>query len=149
MTETEYKSFWDALIANARENSSARNIFGNYDEMYPKLQHITFDALDSDDWPNGINRNSIFLTFVADLETNKIWLHSFGHVWLTDKDKENPKYKYYAMCGMVDIAQDYGVKKFRKSTFKNADDLYSKLENYFVAVINALEKHTGGYPYKA
>ena len=39
-------------------------------------------------------------------------------------------------------------EKFRKQGFKSAEDLFNKIEQYFKAVMDAVTKYTGGYPYK-
>lgn len=71
-----------------------------------------------------------------------------GHVYLSPSDKQSEKYKYYVMRSMVEIATDYGVKKFRKQKYKNVQDLANKMNTYYSNVIQALEQYTGGYPYK-
>ena len=85
-----------------------------------------------------------------DFNKKKVQVHSNGHVYLAPNDRqENRRWKDYAMRGMVNIAaEDYGVKKFRKQSFKSAEDLFNKIEKYFKAVMDAVTKYTGGYPYK-
>lgn len=152
-TESEKNSFkneFNNIIATAKEKSSAVQIKGKYVGFCPYLQYITFDALKTEDYPNGIERNSAYVCFEVDLCNKKVSLHSTGSVWLSPKDKaEDSPYRYYAMRSMMDIAfKDYGVKKFRKQGYKTADDLYKKMETYFKAVMDAITKYTGGYPYK-
>lgn len=151
---TAFKEEFDNFLTIAKEKSSAVQVRGNRDnnfsEFYPHLQFITLDALKEEDWPNNIDMNSIYLCFEIDFKNKKVQLHTNGHVYLSPKDKqENSRWKYYAMRGMVNIAtEDYGVKKFRKQGFKSAEDLFNKVEKYFKAVMDAVTKYTGGYPYK-
>lgn len=113
------------------------------------LMFIRFDALDPKDYPNGINDNSIFITFKADLFTNKVEILYNGHVNLSPKDKaEVPRYKYLAMKSMNDVLIDKGGKKFRKQTFKDMADLFRRTETYYKNVMAAVTEYTGGYPYK-
>lgn len=153
-TDTEIKAFendFNNLLNTARENSSAVQIKGNFSVgLCPYMQFITFDALKTEDYPHNIDKNSIYLCFTIDYQAKKVELHSAGSTWLSPKDKaENSPYKYLAMRGISKIAaEDYGVKKFRKQTFKNTEDVFKRMETYYKAVINALIKYTGGYPYK-
>ena len=112
------------------------------------LLFIKLDALDDKDWSNGIDLNSIYFSFVYDEETKKLDLHSNGHVYLSNEDKQTDKYKYYAMKSIVEVHVDYGGKKFRKTLVKNSDDLITKISTYVNAVMEDVVKYTGGYPYK-
>lgn len=112
------------------------------------LLFIKLDALDDKDWSNGIELNSIYFSFVYDEETKKLDLHSNGHVYLSNEDKQTDKYKYYAMKSITKVHVDYGGKKFRKTLVKNSDDLITKISTYVNAVMEDVVKYTGGYPYK-
>ena len=112
------------------------------------LLFIKLDALDDKDWSNGIELNSIYFSFVYDEETKKLDLHSNGHVYLSNEDKQTDKYKYYAMKSITKVHVDYGGKKFRKTLVKNPDDLVNKISTYVNAVMEDVVKYTGGYPYK-
>ena len=52
------------------------------------------------------------------------------------------------MKSMTQIAVDKGGKKFRKSTFKDSEDLAKKLAKYYIDVMEYVTEYTGGYPYK-
>ena len=144
------KEVFNNILKVVTEKSSAVQVRGNFSEFCPHLQFITLDALKKEDWPNNIDLNSIYLCFEIDFNNKNVQVHSNGHVYLSPKDKqENSRWKYYAMRGMMNIAaEDYGVKKFRKQGFKSAEDLFNKIEKYFKAVMDAVTKYTGGYPYK-
>lgn len=116
--------------------------------IYAPIQFIRVDALDPKDYPNGIGDNSVFLCFSIDYEKRKVELHSVGHVWLSPKDLKTDKYRYMAMKGVHNVAIDMGVKKFRKSKFKDANDLAKKIATYYNKVMECVTKYTGGYPYK-
>ena len=151
--ETEIKTFetsFNDLLKLAKEKSTAKHILGHYKQgLCPYMQFIKFDALEPQDWPNNIADNSVFVTFCIDYQSKKVELHSTGHIWLSPKDKQDERLKYYAMRGMHNIAkEDYGVKKFRKQGFKDMKDLYNKMEKYYKAVMTAIKDYTGGYPYK-
>ena len=52
------------------------------------------------------------------------------------------------MRGMIEIAKtNYNIPRFRKQTFKSPSDLFNRIESYFRAVMGAVTKYTGGYPY--
>lgn len=114
----------------------------------PYMQFVRLDALEEKDYPHNIDINSIYITFKVDYSVNKVEVHSCGHVYLSKKDKESERYKYFAMKSMQDILVDNGGKKFRKCKFKDAKDLCEKMLNYFNTVMVEVEKYTEGYPYK-
>lgn len=155
-TESEiavFKNQYDALVLMAKNFSSAKQIIGYFDNTFKtcsNIQYIKFDALEKKDYPNNIPENSIFVCFEIDFDAKKVELSSTGHVYLSKKDADSDKYKYYAMRGMHNIAQeDYMVKKFRKQGFKTIDDLFDKMECYYKNVMKAITDYTGGYPYKS
>lgn len=112
------------------------------------LQYIRIDALDPKDYPNNIADNSVYITFAVDYDEKKVELRSSGHVYLSPKDLATPQYKYMAMKGVHNVAKDKGVKVFRKSKFKDAKDLATKMANYYNKVMECVTEYTGGYPYK-
>lgn len=142
------KADFESLLNLAREKSNTKQIIGRFGTFCPYLQYIRFDALEVKDYPHNIDRNSIYLCFGIDWVEKKVELHSFGHVWLSPKDKATDKYRYLAMKSMIDIYLDKGGKKFRKTSFKSVTDLFEKLNNYYNVVMQAVTEYTGGYPYK-
>jgi hypothetical protein len=126
----------------------AKNVTVSSGSLANNLIFIKLDALDKNDYPHGIESNSIFLLFVYDTETQKLDLHSDGHVYLSKSDLQTPQYKYYAMKSMSKVHVDLGGKKFRKTSIKNIDDLINKIATYFNTLMDDVIKYTGGYPYK-
>lgn len=146
----DFENSFNSLIGLAKEKSTAKHIIGHYTAgICPYLQYIKFDALEPEDYPNHLPDNSIFITFRVDYQAKKVELRYGGHIYLSPKDRQSDKFKYYAMRGMINIAkEDYGVNKFRKQNFKNTEDLFNRMEKYYKDVMEAVKKYTGGYPYK-
>ena len=117
--------------------------------LCPYMQFVRLDALNKEDYPHGIDRNSVYIDFCINHKENKVEIHSLGCVYLDDADKQSEKYKYYAMKSIQQVYVDEGGKKFRKSKFKTEKDLCKKMLDYFDNVMVEVEKYTGGYPYKA
>ena len=117
--------------------------------LCPYMQFVRLDALNKEDYPNGIDMNSIYICFCINHKENKVEIHSVGCVYLNEADKQSEKYKYYAMKSILQVYVDEGGKKFRKSKFKSEKDLCKKMLEYFDNVMVEVEKYTGGYPYKA
>ena len=117
--------------------------------LCPYMQFVRLDALNKEDYPHGIDMNSVYICFGVNHLEHKVEVHTNGHVWLNDADKQSEKYKYYAMKSMQQVYVDEGGKKFRKSKFKTEKDLCKKMLEYFDNVMVEVEKYTGGYPYKA
>lgn len=115
----------------------------------PYMQFVRLDALNKEDWPHNIDMNSIYICFCVNHLVYKVEVHTNGHVWLNDADKQSEKYKYLAMKSIQQVYVDNGGKKFRKSKFKSEKDLCKKMLDYFDNVMVEVEKYTGGYPYKA
>ena len=142
--ESEYNSALDNIdkLVNA-------NVIGKFNPaFYAPMQWIRIDALDKKDWPNNIGDNSVFIEFKVDFDTRKVEVTRSGHVYLSPKDLETPKYKYLAMKSIVSVGVDKGLKKFRKSNFKDASDLAKKISKYYNNVMECVAEYTGGYPYK-
>ena len=117
--------------------------------LCPYMQFVRLDALNKEDYPHGIDRNSVYIDFCVNHKENKVEIHSLGCVYLDEADKQSEKYKYYAMKSIQQVYVDEGGKKFRKSKFKTEKDLCKKMLDYFDNVMVEVEKYTGGYPYKA
>lgn len=117
--------------------------------LCPYMQFVRLDALNKEDYPHGIDRNSVYIDFCVNHKENKVEIHSLGCVYLNEADKQSEKYKYYAMKSILQVYVDEGGKKFRKSKFKSEKDLCKKMLEYFDNVMVEVEKYTGGYPYKA
>lgn len=125
-------------------------VYGDFNEgICPYISFITIDALKKEDWPNNINRNSIYITFKIDQIAKKVSIFDNGHVWISDKDKEvYPKDKYLAMHSMTNITKRNGGKVMRKSSYKDVNDLAKKIITAFENVMKEVKDYTGGYPYK-
>lgn len=116
---------------------------------YPNVCFIVVDALAPQDYPHGISDNSVFLMFRIDFEEKNFECVRSGHIYLSEKDKrENPKLRYLAMNGMVEIATRAGVKKMRRSQHKDNATSAHKMATYFNEVMKAVVDYTDGYPYK-
>lgn len=115
----------------------------------PYLQFVRLDALNKEDYPHGIDRNSVYICFCVNHKENKVEVHTNGHVGISEKDKQTERYKYLCMKSIQQVYVDEGGKKFRKSKFKSEKDLCKKMLDYFDNVMVEVEKYTGGYPYKA
>lgn len=124
------------------------NVYTKPSWFCPYMQFVTIDALEKKDYPHGIDRNSIYLTFEINHSENKVRIFDCGHIYLSKTDKQSEKYKYLAMKSMIDVHTDFGGKKFRKTKYKNISDLVEKMNDYFVQVMIDVDKYTGGYPYK-
>lgn len=85
----------------------------------------------------------MFIKFCIDYNTQKIELLSSGHVYLNKEDKESDTYKYYAMRSIISLVD----KKFRKTKFKDQNDIVDKISTYANKVYGALEIYANGYPY--
>jgi hypothetical protein len=117
--------------------------------FYPNVCFVVVDALNPQDYPNGIGDNSIFLMFRVDFEAKTVEYKRSGHIYLSEKDKrENPKLRYLAMNSMVEIATRAGVKKMRKSQYKDNTTAAHKMATYFNEVMEKVVNYTDGYPYK-
>lgn len=120
-----------------------------YKRIGTQSMYVTYDMLDKKDWPGGMFRNSIYIQFELDLIRKKVSYKIGGNVYLSDEDRRG-EYHAYAMRSMFDIGEEYGnTKKFRKSTYKNADDVVNKMDKYVKGVMDGVIKYTDGkYPYK-
>lgn len=137
-------------IANmiANETIDAKDIKINCGSFCPYLCFIRVDALDKKDYPHNIDKNSVYIEIEIDFQENKFQLFDYGHIYLSPKDKKTERFKYLCMRSMVDIAEEKGTKKLRKSKHKDNKTTASKIASYFNEVMKAVKEYTGGYPYK-
>lgn len=132
-----------------KECPLAKQVRYSCTNFYPNVGFIVVDALNPQDYPNGISKNSVFLMFRVDFEAKTVEYKRSGHIYLSEKDKrENPKLRYLAMNSMVEIATRAGVKKMRKSQYKDNTTAAHKMATYFNEVMEKVVNYTDGYPYK-
>lgn len=140
-------------------NKEIEKLDKKYHKAIPELDHIVFngnrkdysiiyiklDFLPKSEHIYGISDNSIYLQFKYDIEDSTISLGNYGHLDLTQKDKEG-KYKYYALKGFTEPYYDAGGKKFRKIRIDNfdADSVFNKTIDWIKAVVDAALKDQGG-----
>ena len=137
------------LLQSANNNITYKAVYGSFQTFCAWSQYITLDALNKEDWPNGIKDNSVFVTFKIDLASKKVEIHSSGHVWISKQDKElYAKDSYLAMHSMTEIAKRNGSKVMRKSTYKDAKDLAKRIIKAFEDIMEQVIDYTEGYPYK-
>lgn len=126
----------------------AKNVRGSVSDFCPNIVYITIDALEVNEYPHNIAENSIYLRFCIDFNKNKFECKGSGHVYLSPKDLKTEKHKYMCMRSMINIAEEKGIKKMRKSNHKDNKTTATKIASYFNEIMNALVEYTGGYPYK-
>lgn len=132
-----------------KECPLAKQVRYSCTNYYPNVCFIVVDALDPQNYPNGISDNSIFLMFRIDFEAKNFECVRSGHIYLSDKDRrDNPKLRYLAMNSMVEIGVRRGLKKMRKSKIKDMATTAHKMATYFNEVMEKVVEYTGGYPYK-
>ena len=137
------------LLQSASNNITYKAVYGSFQTFCPWTQYITLDALNKEDWPNGIKNNSIFVTFEIDLASKKVEINSCGNVWISKQDKElYENDKYLAMHTMTEITKRNGGKVMRKSTYKDAKNLANRIINAFERIMEQVIDYTSGYPYK-
>lgn len=137
------------LLQSASNNITCKAVYGSFQTFCAWTQYITLDALNKQDWPNGINENSIFITFKIDLASKKVEINRTGHVWISKQDKElYSKDSYLAMHSMTEITRRNGGKVMRKSTYKDTKDLAKRIINAYESIMEQVIDYTGGYPYK-
>lgn len=107
---------------------------------------IWLDALNTKDVPMGIDLNSIYIKFNVDEASKTVSVAQYGHLPISEEDKK--RYPYYACLSMKNVYIDMGGKNFRKQKYKNYQELVRKVFTYFDNVMAAVDKYTGGYPYK-
>ena len=137
------------LLQSASNNITCKAVYGSFQTFCAWTQYITLDALNKQDWPNGIKENSIFVTFKIDFASKKVEINRNGHVWISKQDKElYSKDSYLAMHSMTEITRRNGGKVMRKSTYKDTKDLAKRIINAYESIMQQVIDYTGGYPYK-
>lgn len=132
-----------------KECPLAKQVRYSCTNFYPNVCFVVVDALNPQDYPNGIGDNSIFLMFRVDFEAKTVEYKRSGHIYLSEKDKrENPKLRYLCMNSMVEIGVRRGLKKMRKSKIKDNATTAHKMATYFNEVMEKVVEYTGSYPYK-
>ena len=113
--ETRFKQVADEVRRMSSESPYVKRIIVDEkpDRFCPYLQFVRYDALNVVDVPNGIEENSVFVTFEINHSTGKVEVFRNGHIWLSEKDKQSERYKYLAMKSMQQILVDNGGKKMR------------------------------------
>lgn len=136
-------------LLQSASDSTYKAVYGSFQTFCAWTQYITLDALNKQDWPNGIKQNSVFVTFKIDLASKKAEINRTGHVWISKQDKElYSRDSYLAMHSMAEITKRNGGKVMRKSTYKDAKDLAKRIVNAFEGIMEQVIDYTGGYPYK-
>lgn len=113
--------------------------------LYPSLQNLWIDMLKKEDWPGGIYENSMFLSFQIDLNHKTVEIRLYGHIYLTEEDKEK---SYLEMCSVKNAIVKTGGKWFRKQKWTNEEVLVEKITDFYKYAVETLNKVAGGYPYK-
>ena len=145
--KTEYNNMVESL--KKANISHCEAIYGTFEEFYPSVQYIRLDALKTCDWPNGIKENSVYVTFKVNILEKKIEIHSCGHVWISDADKElYERDSYMAMHSMTQICKRNGGKVMRKSSYKSVQNATEKIIKAYNAIMEQVVDYTEGYPYK-
>lgn len=127
----------------------AKQVRHSCTEYYPEVCFITVDALNAWDYPHGIQENSIYLQFRIDFKGGSYECTNCGHVYLSPTDLKTTKWKYLCMRDIKGLAEERkGVKKMRKSKYKDVAATAQKIATYFNKVMEAVTEYTGGYPYK-
>lgn len=150
MTTEQFKSEYEQL-KNILENNKGKYlkaVYGRFTDFYPRTQFITLDALNKEDWTNGISRNSVFLDFEIDFLAKKLEIHSSGGTYISEIDKQLPQYEHLALHHITHIAKVRQVKGLRKTSYKNIDDLAKKILTTFNNIMKEIDQYTEGYPYK-
>ena len=145
----EYNQLLDTL--NTIKGAHVKQINGKKTEkdFCPYISFVTIDALESKDYPNNIAANSIYVCFEIYHTEKKVEIHSCGHIYISEEDKNNhSQYKYLAMHSMLHLAKVRNVKGLRKSKYKDIADLAQKINSTFENIMAEVEDYTGGYPYK-
>lgn len=138
-----YKTQFEDIISAL--NDAGYTTTDKFGTFCPELQYIRMDMLQEEDWPNHIDRNSIFITYEIDMCAKTVEVSTFGHIYLSDEDS---KKSHLAMCSMKQAHQAIGGKWFRRTKYKSAADLAKKMVTFYNSVKQTMEEVTDGYPYK-
>ena len=138
-----YKAQFEDIVSALNDAGyTTKDKFGTF---CPELQYIRMDMLKKEDWPNHIDRNSIFITYEIDMCAKTVEVSTFGHIYLSNEDS---KKSHLAMCSMKHAHQAVGGKWFRRTKYKSAADLAKKMITFYNSVKHTMEEVTEGYPYK-
>lgn len=143
-----FRSEYNELTAMIHSNMPkyADHLLGGFrNGLCPYMQYVGIEALKTEDIPNNIDMNGIYIQFCIDMLDKTVEAHSWGHIYLS---KEEQKATYSAMTGIKNVAKARGVKWFRKQKYKDIKDLYNKITKFYTNALQAVENYTGGYPYK-
>lgn len=137
------------LLQSESNNITYKAVYGSFQTWCPWTQYITLDALNKEDWPNGIKDNSVYITFKIDFADKKVEINRNGYIWISQQDKEiYPNDKYLAMHSMATITKRNGGKVMRKSTYKDTKDLTKRIIKAFENIMVQVIDYTAEYPYK-
>ena len=138
-----YKTQFEDIVSAL--NDAGYTTTDKFGTFCPELQYIRMDMLKEEDWPNHIDRNSIFITYEIDMCAKTVEVSTFGHIYLSNEDS---KKSHLAMCSMKQAHQAVGGKWFRRTKYKSAADLAKKMVAFYDSVKQTMEEVTDGYPYK-
>lgn len=152
-----YEEFFNKVISlllakiDDKSIPHAKHVYGRFSTFCCKeIQFVKLDALEQSDWSNGIANNSVFVTFHIDMDAKKLEVHTCGHVWISDADKEAyVRDSYLAMHSVCEIAKRNGVKCIRKQSFKTEEECAEKIAKIYNAIMEQVVDYCDGeYPYK-
>ena len=138
-----YKAQFEDIISAL--NDAGYIVTDKFDTFCPHIQYIRMDMLEEEDWPNHIDRNSIFITYEIDTCAKTVEVSTCGHIYLSDEDSDK---SHLAMCSMKHAHQAVGGKWFGRTKYKSAADLAKKMVDFYNSVKKTMEEVTNGYPYK-
>ena len=138
-----YNAQFDDIVSAL--NDAGYTTTDEFETFCPELQYIRMDMLKKEDWPNHIDRNSIFITYEIDMCAKTVEVSTFGHIYLSNEDS---KKSHLAMCSMKQDHQAVGGKWFRRTKYKSAADLAKKMVAFYNSIKQTMEEVTNGYPYK-
>lgn len=138
-----YKAQFEDIVSAL--NDAGYTTTDKFGTFCPELQYIRMDMLKKEDWPNHIDRNSIFITYEIDMCAKTVEVSTFGHIYLSNEDS---KKSHLCMCSMKHAHQAIGGKWMRRSKYKSAADLAKKMVIFYNSVKQTMEEVTDGYPYK-
>ena len=147
----EYNEVIKAVQDNANNAKALKQIIRkDYYSFSPETQFIRLDALAEKDYPNGIERNSIYVSFRIDMEEKSVQIHSTGSVWISEADRQLYEGdRCLAMHPMLTITKRNGGKVMRKQRYKDPLDLAKKIIKAYNDIMKEVLDYTNYvYPYK-
>lgn len=138
-----YKAQFEDIVSAL--NDAGHTTTDEFETFCPELQYIRMDMLKKEDWPNHIDRNSIFITYEIDMRAKTVEVSTFGHIHLSNEDS---KKSHLVMCSMKQAHKAMGGNWFRRTKYKSAADLAKKMVAFYNSVKQTMEAVTDGYPYK-